>query len=117
MTTAQNKTESLTRWDVANKIADLIKGKAWQGGDKVRVYKDGCGYVEVGSCGASFKNMKNSHNEYSAVRDAGLDSYETVAAVKSKPVKATSGGTCLNCDITSAVLLGRGYCTDCHGEC
>ncbi len=26
-------------------------------------------------------------------------------------------GSCLNCGITNSLLLGRGYCTDCHGEC
>lgn len=25
--------------------------------------------------------------------------------------------TCINCDIRSTILLGRGYCTDCYGEC
>jgi hypothetical protein len=25
--------------------------------------------------------------------------------------------SCLNCGMTASILLGRGYCTDCHGEC
>jgi hypothetical protein len=31
-----------------------------------------------------------------------------------KPYRRTS---CLNCGITNTILMGRGYCTDCHGEC
>lgn len=25
--------------------------------------------------------------------------------------------SCLNCGRTNTILMGRGYCTDCHGEC
>jgi hypothetical protein len=112
-----------TRWDIAQEVASLIGGKPWKGGDKVRVYKGDYGYVEVGAFGCNCKSLKNSYHEYNAIRKAGLDSYETVA--ETTPVFAgvnqgrqgRSGGLCLNCDIWTAIRLGRGYCTDCYGEC
>ena len=105
-----------TKWDIAVEVAALIGGKAWTGGDKVRVYKGRDGFVEVGAFGLNFKSLKNSHNEYSAARTAGLLEYKTVSAATVSP-PATRRLTCLNCDITASVLLGRGYCTDCYGEC
>jgi hypothetical protein len=38
----------------------------------------------------------------------------TQAPVKPSFRRRTS---CLNCGITNSILMGRGYCTDCHGEC
>jgi hypothetical protein len=106
-------TVAKTKWDIAVEIAALIGGKPWQGGDKVRVYL-GKGFVEVGANGLNAKSL-NNHNAYSAIREAGLDSYQAVSAAAA--VSSVRRGTCLNCDITASVLLGRGYCTDCYGEC
>jgi hypothetical protein len=39
---------------------------------------------------------------------------ESIKKPRKSVVKRTS---CLNCGITNMILLGRGYCTDCHGEC
>jgi hypothetical protein len=33
------------------------------------------------------------------------------------PARKWNRSSCLNCGITNTILLGSGYCTDCHGEC
>lgn len=106
-----------TRHSIAVKVADLIGGKVWMGGDKVRVYL-GKGFVEVGSRSLNCKSL-NHYTAYSAIRDAGLDAaYETTEAVSQQTTATVARRrNCLNCDLTASVLLGRGYCTDCYGEC
>lgn len=103
-----------TKWDIAVEVAALIGGNPWTGGDKVRVYL-GKGFVEVGANGLNARSL-NNHSAYSAIREAGLESYSTVAtATQSTTVATRRRTTCLNCD-SSGLLIGD-YCTDCHGEC
>jgi hypothetical protein len=111
------ETKAMTKVDVANKVVALIGGKVWVGGDNVRVYlahKNG-GYITVGATCLGCRTTKNAANEYSVLRAAGLLDYPTVASASvSAPVRS---GVCLNCDLSTGTLLGRGYCTDCYGEC
>jgi hypothetical protein len=60
------------------------------------------------------------------LRAFALEQVAKLAAVKVVPTRSSHGyskpsyrrsGRCLNCDITTHILMGRGYCTDCHGEC
>lgn len=112
--------KKMTKIDVANNVVALIGGKVWAGGDNVRVYlahKNG-GYITVGVNGLDCRTTKNAANEYSALRTAGLLDYPSLeAGPSSNNSRPTRSGVCLNCDIRSAILLGRGYCTDCYGEC
>jgi hypothetical protein len=109
--------KKMTKINIANRIVSLIGGRVWVGGDNVRVYlahKNG-GYITVGLAGLDCRTTKNAANEYSDLRAAGLLEYPRLAAA-SNNVSARSG-VCLNCDLSTSQLLGRGYCTDCHGEC
>jgi hypothetical protein len=59
------------------------------------------------------------------LRAFALLQIQKLAAVKVAPVRHTHSyskatyrrTSCLNCGITNTILMGRGYCTDCHGEC
>lgn len=107
-----------TRQSIAVKVAELIGGNVWQGGDKIRVYL-GKGYVEVGARSLNCKAL-NHYLAYSKIREAGLDAaYETTEAVSQQTTAtvARRRRSCLDCDFTTSVLFGRGYCTDCYGEC
>lgn len=112
----------MTIQDYAKKVADLIKGKEWHGANETRVYLAGgkCGYYVIGRNGLLTKNAKNAYNEYSALREAGLIEWSVSVpelTSKSCPVAVKRRTACLNCGITNTILMGRGYCTDCHGEC
>lgn len=107
---------TITRVSISKQIAKLINGKAWVGGDKVRVYL-GKGYVEIGQSGCDARRL-NNHNAYTLIREAGLE-YFTLGGEASPPKSqpATNRGrtACLNCGIAPSMLV-EGYCTDCHGE-
>lgn len=109
--------KKMTKINMANRIVSLIGGRVWVGGDNVRVYlaHNKGGYITVGLAGLDCRTTKNAANEYSDLRAAGLLEYPRLAAA-SNNVSARSG-VCLNCDLSTSQLLGRGYCTDCHGEC
>lgn len=109
--------KKMTKINIANKVVALIGGKAWAGGDNIRVYlahKNG-GYITVGFTGLDCRTTKNAANEYSELRSAGLLEYQRLDDAQA--VVPSRSGVCLNCDLSTSQLLGRGYCTDCHGEC
>jgi hypothetical protein len=107
--------EMETKLDRAEAIVkELGYGKTWVGGEHVRVYF-GKGYLEVLSNDIDCRKM-NHAPAYYRLQDAGLLAVANkfVAAAEKPSHRRTS---CLNCGITNTILVGRGYCTDCHGEC
>jgi hypothetical protein len=107
-----------TKLDRANKIVnELGYGETWTGGSVVRVYFGSTsGYIEIGTKSVDCRKLKHSV-AFMAIRDAGLLEVAADLISPSQSGNVVRRGSCLNCGITASILMGRGYCTDCHGEC
>lgn len=110
-----------SKLDRAEKIVkELGYGKVWTGGNTVRVYFGSTsGYIEIATKSVNWQKL-NHTVAFMAIRDAGLleITSDLIGSSQShQPVNAIRRTTCLNCGITASILMGRGYCTDCHGEC
>jgi hypothetical protein len=62
------------------------------------------------------KVVTDEHRAYAIAQSAKVNA-ERKASAPTRPAHAHRRSSCLNCGITNAILVGRGYCTDCHGEC
>jgi hypothetical protein len=108
METKLNRAESI--------VEKLGYGKVWTGGNVVRVYF-GKGYLEILESDIDCRKM-NHAPAYYILRESGLLDCNTKWQSAGKPEACSARRTsCLNCGITNSILMGRGYCTDCHGEC
>ena len=58
--------------------------------------------------------VTDEHRAYAISQAAAAKAKAAPATKAAHPQRRTS---CLNCGITNVILMGRGYCTDCHGEC
>jgi hypothetical protein len=107
-----------TKLDRAYKIVEeLGYGKVWTGGNVVRVYFGSTsGYIEIGAKSVNCQRLKHSV-AYMAIREAGLLEVTNDLTSSARSGNVVRRGSCLNCGITASILMGRGYCTDCHGEC
>jgi hypothetical protein len=107
-----------TKLDRADKIVkELGYGKTWTGGNVVRVYFGSTsGYIEIGTKSVNCQKLKHSV-AFMAIREAGLLDVTTDLTNPAQHGNVARRGSCLNCGITNTILMGRGYCTDCHGEC
>lgn len=116
-----------TKLERAEKIVKLLGyGKVWTGGTKVRIYFSGnSGYIEIDAKNVNCSKL-NHTPAFMRIRDAGLlvvDRDLTDADPKYNQLQKAGllptqqRNTCINCDITTHILLGRGYCQDCYGEC
>lgn len=110
-----------TRIERAEKIVKFLGfGKVWIGGNNVRVYfSNKSGFISIDKKNVSCQKM-NHALAYMEIRDAGLlevtsDLVDSTSSCT--PVVSSRRTTCLNCDITTHIIMGRGYCTDCYGEC
>jgi hypothetical protein len=111
-------TKMETRLDRANAIVkELGYGKVWIGGKVIRVYfGNTSGYIEINVKSVNCQKLKHSV-AFMAIRDAGLLEV-TSDLLSTLDVPTTHRRTtCLNCNRSNTILMGRGYCTDCHGEC
>jgi hypothetical protein len=107
-----------TRLDRANAIVkELGYGKVWIGGKVIRVYFGSTsGYIEIGTKSVNCQKLNHSL-AFMNIRDAGLLEVTSDLLSTLDVPAAARRGSCLNCGITNTLLMGRGYCTDCHGEC
>lgn len=90
----------------------------------VRCYRTGA-WVRVnnstGAVSAEFANLphkvSDEHRKYAIAQSAVVKAKKKDNAHVLRANDGHRRSSCLNCGITSTMLLGRGYCTDCHGEC
>lgn len=106
-----------TKLERAEKIVKLLGyGKVWTGGTKVRIYFSGkSGYIEIDAKNVNCSKL-NHTPAFMRIRDAGLLVVDR-DLTDADPKYNQQRYTCINCDITTHILLGRGYCQDCYGEC
>jgi hypothetical protein len=86
----------------------------------VRCYRTGAWVRVNNSTGSITTEFCNRPSVVTEEHRAYAIAQAQKAVVKAAPpavAKTQYRSSCLNCGITNTILLGRGYCTDCHGEC
>lgn len=78
---------------------------------------DATGIVDQSS--ESITSLKAPSQELIDFAIDQVSKFKTELETKQSPLVTEKARrtTCLNCGIATSMLLGRGYCTDCHGEC